>query len=389
MAARLYEFIDCDTHVTESPDVWTSRVAARFKDKVPQIRWVNEERKDYWFLGQKKLVAAGASAHAGWPEPFPGHPPTLKEAHPASYDANARVAYMDKTGCRAQVLYPNIGGFGSQAFLELGDPELMLECVRAYNDFQYDFVSVAPKRFVPIIATPFWDVDATVAEIERCAKRGFRGILFTASPQDYGFPYLADRHWDRLWGVAQDAKLPISFHVGSGDFFSEAGDGYTAKRLEADGFPATYARTAINLFLTNGFQLSDLLFSGVLARFPGVRFVSVESGIGWIPFVLEAADYHARAIDLLNVRPEFTMEPSAYFHRQVYACYWFEKIAPKHQFGEVGVGNILFETDFPHVTCLYENVQETIEAGLGNQPEAVRRRILLENAAELYGLDLD
>ncbi|MFN8644354.1 MAG: hypothetical protein U0802_22870 [Candidatus Binatia bacterium] len=57
----------------------------------------------------------------------------------------------------------------------------MLECVRAYNDFLIDWTSAAPQRLVPVMATPFWDADAAVAEIARCATRGHKAVLFAAS----------------------------------------------------------------------------------------------------------------------------------------------------------------------------------------------------------------
>src|SRR5271156_2345862 len=202
-----YKFIDCDTHLTEPPDVWTSRVAKKWALAAPHVRFIEEDQKEYWFIGDKRLTAAGASAHAGGAEPFPGHPPTIKQAHPAAYESHARIKYMDSVGCRAQVVYPNIGGFGSQAFLGMGDPELMLACVKAYNDFQLDWMSADRSRFIPVMATPFWDVDASVKEVERCAKLGYKGILFTAAPQDYGFPVFGDHHWDPFWSVAQEAEM--------------------------------------------------------------------------------------------------------------------------------------------------------------------------------------
>jgi predicted TIM-barrel fold metal-dependent hydrolase len=212
-------------------------------------------------------------------------------------------------------------------------------------------------------------------------------VLFTASPQDFGLPVLADHHWDPIWAVAQEAGLPISFHIGSGDFLDESKDSYTKKRLTTDGWAVTYARTTTNLLLGNAMQLGDLLLSGILPRFPELKFVSVESGIGWLPFLLESIDYHFRAADVHKSRPEFTMMPSEYFRRQVYGCYWFEKDVPDHLLASVGVENIMFETDFPHVTCLYGNVTETIEEGIGRQPEDVKRRILFENCAELYKIE--
>ncbi|MCY3733097.1 MAG: amidohydrolase family protein, partial [Chloroflexi bacterium] len=195
---------------------------------------------------------------------------------------------------------------------------------------------------------------------------------------------LGDHHWDPIWNVASDAGLPISFHIGSGDFT----DGFTPERLAVDGPEVTYARTSTVLFMANGLQMTDLLLSGVLPRFPDLKFISVESGIGWVPFCLESCDYHFIAADVRKARPEFEMMPSDYFRRQVYACYWFEKVAPRKLIDDIGADNILFETDFPHPTCLYGNVQETIEDGLEGQSEEVRRKILWENSAKLYNIDI-
>ena len=130
-------------------------------------------------------------------------------------------------------------------------------------------------------------------------------------------------------------------------------------------------------------QVADLLTSGVLPRYPDLKFVSVESGIGWVPFVLEAVDH-----SYLEARPgrrsEWDMLPSEYFRRQVYACFWFETVATKHLLDQMPIENLLFETDFPHPTCLYDNVAEKVEASTGFLRPDQRRRLLWDNAAALY-----
>ena len=380
-----YSIIDTDTHITEPADVWTSRVARKWRDRVPSVKWDAKAKEEAWFIGDKKIASAAGTAQAGWKDPFPSHPPTYADAHPASYDAAARLKYMDEIGVYAQVLYPNLGGFGSQAWWKLGEPELMLECVRAYNDFQIDWIDVDAKRFIPICATPYWDVNAAVKEIERSAKLGHKGVLFSGAPQNLGQPFLGDHHWDPLWAAARDADLPISFHIGSG---SNIEDDFSRERIACDGLPVTYARLSTKEFLNNGIQMADLLMSGVLPRFPELKFVSVESGIGWLPFLLESLDYHFHAASIRKDRPEFDLLPSDYFRRQVFTCYWFEEIAPKYLLEEIGIDNIMFETDFPHPTCLYGNVQETLEKGLQGQSDQVRKQILWDNAAELYKVSL-
>ena len=123
---------------------------------------------------------------------------------------------MDEQKIRAQVLYPNLGGFGGGAWLDQGDPAFALECVQAYNNFQTDFASVAPDRLLPIVSLPFWDVDASVAEIQRCVANGHRGINFCNQPEAYDQPHLWDQHWDPIWEVAKDTGVAVNFHIGGG-----------------------------------------------------------------------------------------------------------------------------------------------------------------------------
>lgn len=311
-------------------------------------------------------------------------PATYAEMHPAAYDAKARLDYMDQMGIWSMVMYPNVAGFGSQAFLKLGDPDLMLACVEAYNDWQTEWASVDPRRLLPATSTPFWDVDAAVKEVRRCAEMGHKGILFTGEPQAFDQPLLGDPHWDPLWETAVEVGSPVSFHIGSGNM--EAGLG--RKQVEAYGRMATFAAGSVNLFMANGFQLMDLLISGVLPRHPEIQFISVESGIGWIPFALEALDYQFLGNRVPEERPELDRLPSEYFATNVHACYWFEQVAPRRLIDKVGADRILFETDFPHPTSLYgDEVHDRIEKGLGDSDEATRRQILWSNAQKLYRID--
>ena len=375
-----YTIIDVDTHVTESPDLWTKRAPAKMRDLVPRIE-TDKDGKLSWIVGGTPMLASpGLTATAGVGN-FKNPPKTYEEMHPGAYDAKERLKYMDKMGIWAMVMYPNVGGFGAQEFLKLNDPELMLTCVQIYNDWQTEWASADSRRLLPITSTPFWDVSAAVKEVRRCAAMGHKGILFTGEPQFWGQPLLGERHWDPLWEVACELDLPISFHIGSGNMEM----GLLQNKMAAYGKMAAFTELSVNIFLRNGIQLNDLLMSGVLARYPKIKFVSVESGIGWIPFALEALDYQFYGNSVAEEHPEFDMLPSQYFARNVYACYWFEQTAPRRLIDKVGVDNILFETDFPHPTSLYgEEVHARIKGGLSDCEESVRRKILWENGQKLY-----
>ena len=377
--------IDTDTHITEPADTWTARMSKKkWGDMIPNVKYIEDAKEEYWFVGDKQLLPACMTAQAGWPQAFPSHPPTFEEAHPASYESTARVKLMDELGIYAQALYPNVGGFGSQLWRTMEDQEFALDCVRAYNDMLIDWSSVAPERFIAIAAVPFWNVEASVKEIQRAAAKGCKGMIFSGAPQLHEQPFLADHGWDPIWAAAQDCGLPVSFHVGSGDMSSQ----FSFQRIATEGFGVTYARASTSLFFETATHLTDLLYSGILPRFPNLKFVSVESGIGWIPFLLEAADWHFTGGDVRATRPEFEEMPSFYYYRQVYASYWFEKIAPLRTLDHVGYDNIIFETDFPHPTCLEGDAVRNAISNLDEVPEEARRKILYQNAAKLYNVDM-
>ncbi|MGE4650212.1 MAG: amidohydrolase, partial [Myxococcota bacterium] len=142
--------IDSDTHISEPPDLFTSRLPAKWHAQAPKIIRSEDTGFEVWAIGeeQRAAIPVGHTAVAGWPEPFPAAPSGFDEIPKAAHDAHARVEYMDSLRIWAMAIYPNVGGFGSQAFLSLREPDLMLACVRAYNDFLTEWCSVAPERFI-------------------------------------------------------------------------------------------------------------------------------------------------------------------------------------------------------------------------------------------------
>jgi len=378
-----YTIIDVDTHVTETPDLWTSRAPASIRDLVPRIE-TNKDGGLSWIVGGTPMLATpGLTATAGVGN-FKNPPKNYEEMHPGAYDAKERLKYMDKMGIWAMVMYPNVGGFGAQEFLKLNDPELMLSCVQIYNDWQTEWASADSRRLLPITSISFWDVEAAVKEVRRCAAMGHKGILFTGEPQSFDQPLLGDPHWNPLWEAAVELDLPISFHIGSGNMEL----GLLESKMASYGRMAAFTELSVDIFLKNAMQLNDLIMSGVLARYPDIKFISVESGIGWVPFALEALDYQFHGNDVAEEHPEFDLLPSEYFARNVYACYWFEQLAPRRLIDKVGADNILFETDFPHPTSLYgDEVHARIKGGLSDCEESVRRKILWENGQKLYKVE--
>jgi predicted TIM-barrel fold metal-dependent hydrolase len=380
--------VDVDSHVTEPPDLWTSRVSKKWGDLVPHVEWSdfspqNDGKGEFaWFIGDRKLGSAYSSACAGFDGQFPNYARTPEEAHSAAWDPKERLKILDESGVDRQALYGNFGGFGSEGFLKLSEPELMTECLRAYNDFIIDFASVDPARFIPIAVAPMWDVALAVEEVQRAVENGHMAISFSGAPHEFGYPRLADPYWEPLWVAIEECDVPLSFHIGSGDLSKS----FSLELLAVESPTIMYARTAGEMLLDIGQQLNALLFSGILVRHPNLRFVCAESGIAWVPFLLDAADYHYLRGGVRREHPEFKELPSHYFHQQCAVTYWFETV-PLVVFEQIGYDNIMFETDFPHPTCLWRGeVAEHVERGLGALPEVARQKILRGNAERIYKL---
>ena len=236
-------------------------------------------------------------------------------------------------------------------------------------------------------SVPFWSRDDAVAEMQRCYEMGHRGMAFSQEPGNYGHPMLVDRHWDPIWAAAQELGIPINFHIGSGNMVPKAvGD-------PAVGGHANFAMRSVFQFSTNAVTIVKLIGSGICHRFPDLPFVTVESGVGWIPFTLDALDWQWKTCGVRLEHPEYGLLPSEYFARQIYGCFWFEEEGARYAIERVGSRNFLFETDFPHPTSMSPGPgttavgpDEFIRNALGDLNADDLGNVLFHNASRLYGI---
>ena len=179
---------------------------------------------------------------------------------------------------------------------------------------------------------------------------GHRGINFCNQPEAFDLPNLWDQHWDPIWEVAKDTGVTVNFHIGGGRIGEQIMGG-----LEL-GFRANFSRISSLLFVDNLRCISNLIHGGVCHRFPDVKFVSVESGVGMIPGALEAFDWQWRNGGVVTEHPEYDLLPSEYFRRQIYGCFWYERDSVTSALLAYP-DNMMFETDFPHPTCQHPGPQ--------------------------------
>ena len=207
---------------------------------------------------------------------------------------------------------------------------------------------------------PAWSIDDCVREAQRCAAMGYRGVNMTSDPQDSGSPDLGSPDWDPFWEVCAGLQLPVHFHIGASQT-SLSYYGTTFWPSQDD-----YVKPAIggaSLFQNNSRLLLNSAYSGMFDRHPDLKMVSVESGIGWVPFMLEAMDY-----ELEENAPEYAREARRSCRRSTSATTGTRRSGSRpgrgdlqHLIDAVGDDNVMFETDFPHPTCLYPNPLGAVE----------------------------
>jgi predicted TIM-barrel fold metal-dependent hydrolase len=377
--------IDVDTHLTEPRDLWTSRAPARFADRVPRVEQI--DGRNTWVFDGTVVGAAGSSAvidrdgnkHLGLS--FAGM--SYDEIQEAAFDTQARLRLMDDLGIWAQIVYPNTFGFGGQKFADLPDEELRLLTVQLFNDASAEMQEVSGQRLFGMIIMPWWDVDLSVAEIRRCHAMGLRGVNCGTGPHVLGLPDLSEPHWDPLWEVCGELELPVNFHIGAS---TDTMSWFGSSPWPSHDWDTKLAIGSAMMYLSNASVMANLIFGGVLERHPTVQFVSVESGIGWIPFFLQSLDYQQVQSTPGTYGTRFSLTPTEYFQRQMHACFWFEEAGVAQAVAALGDTNVMFETDYPHPTCLYPDSVGLAQDAVRSLPEPTRRRVMSDNAARLYRL---
>lgn len=357
-----YFMVSADDHVNEPGNLWVERIDKQYRDRLPRIEI--DENGVKWAISE------------GW------HRSRLLETAPlqgedgvrgkAGAGPEERLKDMQRDGIDAAVLFPNKGlvMWGSQ------DQQFVQAQCRVYNDWAWELFGPYNDRMSPMAAIATGDLEGAIAEVTRAAKIGFRGITLPCKPifgphepkhPNYNLPL-----FDPLWAVIQETGLPITFHISTGrDPRAARKDGGAVINYVAHSLSPTVEPVA------------NMCASGVLERFPQLRFAVIEAGIGWIPWALNAMDeaYHKHHMWAF---PKLKMLPSEYFRAHGLASFQEDPVGLDLAVKCNLVDCFMWANDYPHHEGTWPHSAEAIEREMSDLSDTQRAKILGLNAARFF-----
>ncbi len=366
--------ISADSHVTIPKDLVHAHLPSELRQKVESAEAEYAARN----LEAKPQKAKQAELREGR---APTGMPNMREGAPwpaagraGEHDAAERLKDMDVDGVEAEILYVGSGG---ASFATLSPPE-RLEATRALNSAAIEWASIDPKRLMPVYILPVEDIGAAVREVQRVVAEHGKAVQIPLVPREVGaLPYW-DEAYDPLWQILSDTGVPISQHVGGtrylmGDVMQEDPTPYKGI---FQSLPPIFMAECI----------ADWCVSGVLERWPDLRVVLVEAGIGWIPYFLERLD---TMVDNHGWKtfPEhaITEKPSFYWHRNMAAT--FEQDTTGMRLLDIiGIENLMWATDYPHPDSTWPRSRQVLEQHFGGMSRDDIELIASGNATRIYKL---
>lgn len=374
------KILSSDTHIMEPPDLWTSRIDAKFREAAPRVMRI--DGSDWWVVdGERVGSVTGRKKRSGG---LSDHVPTIDskgsvlthstfdDLRPGAYIPAAFVEENLADGVVGAVIRPTQGI--TNYTIQSKNPALFSAICRAYNDWMAEFCAYDPKRLKGMAMLNDRDPREAVRELRRARNMGLTGAIISVWPGDE-FSY-ARPELEVLWRELEIQQTPLSLHV-----LSNHNGPY--------GVPFTkvnYSRR-VNADHWVRMSIADMIFSGVFERHPGLRVESGEHEGGWVPYFLWQMDwtYDMRIRRRRQATP-LVRRPSEYFHDNVYVSIIYDPVAIEAR-EIISVNRILWGSDFPHEQSTHPRSREHLAQLMRGLPLHEVEAMVYGNVARLFGFD--
>lgn len=359
---------DTDCHQMEPPNMWVEYIDPAFRDRAPRIQEIDgyrtlavedepfENQHGKYPMNSKEFLDAAHKAML-----------RFDRALKAKFSPESRLADMDEEGVDAQVLYPTKGG--QMLGREFRNPELLLACCRAYNDWSHDYCSKAPDRLFYAAMIPLQEPDLAIEEVRRAAAKG--AVSFYMRPNPIKGRNIHDEAYHPLWREVERLGKPVCLHDSGSPYLPSYGDrmeSHTAGHMLAHPLEAMSA-------------MMGLIWWGIPELFPKLTIVHVEADCGWLPYWLQRMEQHWDFSGKAE-HPLMRKSPSEYFKSNFYVAARGDERTLKSVVELVGDDNITFNTDYPHPDGTFPSGFEALDQQ--PIPEESKRKILWDNAARAF-----
>jgi predicted TIM-barrel fold metal-dependent hydrolase len=390
-----YDIISADAHILEPKNIWETWLPKQYQDKAPKLAKDVDGGDGWVFAGASEPDPIGLVSTPGKPyDEFSWTGVTYEDARAGCYNGVERLKDMDIDGVDAEVLFPPQRTIGH--FLGDDDDEFVLAGIEAYNNFLFEeFMEPDRSRLIGMAQIPSLGVENAVEVLRKSKARGFKGVTISCWPAG-GESISQDD--DPFWAAAQDEEMPVCIHINlisrksrqkqrqAAEAARKAGGGglYGGKRPDAN---AKAVGGLAGVFSTVPSTMSQLLFTGVFERFPRLHISLIETGVGWIPHYLAAADdryWRNRSWGNIPIK----QPPSYYWFQNMSATFIIDRSGIRERHA-AGIDNIMWSTDYPHHGNDWPYSRKVIDEMMGHIPLDERRKIVCDNAQRIFHLDGD
>lgn len=350
--------VSADNHIELTKDVFFEQFPARLRDAAPRV-WFDR----YWRVGFKNKMEA-------YPIGVDIDTALARSVLNDGFNFETRNRHLDAEGIRKEVAYPQ----SLLAFIRHPDQELQELMYATYNEYMAELGAENRGRFYGLgICKNWWDPAKFESAVQQIADLGLKGFILPFSPgKDVdGRPIdYASVEMDRLWAAAEEAGLPVSFHIGEVPAAGGRGGFGTFFIVQA----APFRRV-----------LGNLIFGGIFDRHPRLKVVFAEGGINWVAGALQDAELtygaHRELYDW-----QLKHRPSYYWHNHCYATFQTDAIGLK-LLDEIGADRVMWAQDYPHSEGTFGYTADAVKEIMNIVPNADARKILGETALAVYKLN--
>jgi predicted TIM-barrel fold metal-dependent hydrolase len=378
--------VDADAHLDAPYEMWADYLPKNLAELAPRIEH-GDEHDWIVFEGKKRpvMMISNQAGREGKEFKMVGRRSDMRPV----WLPDIRLADMDTDGMDASVLFGG-GPLGTM------NAELYIASFEAYNRWIWDFCAADRRRLVPVAYVPMRDVEETIRIVRDAAKLGFRSVNIPAFPMSsdavstsievkaiqvaqgaalVGNPNqqraYADPEFDKLWETFTELDMTITMHLG----------GRIPRFGEKKYFLADMPMSKVAMIE----PVAIFIFNGLFQKFPKLRLVTVESGVGWMAWV---AEYMDRTWEKQRYWTDsvLTEKPSFFMDRNVYGSFINDRVGILNR-DLPGGRNIMWSSDYPHSETTFPHSRDVIARDFAGIPEQDVREIVCERAKRVYFID--